>query len=497
MKAYQTIEKQFSRISSLDHANAILSWDEAAMMPAGAGDARAIALAELKVLKHEILVSAQLFENLQMAEQEASSLSGWQRSNLREIKQMILNARAVSRDLVEAASLANSRCEQAWRGLRADNNWKDFLPLFEKVVSLSREEASQRSASTGLAPYDSLLDQFNPGLTSLEVTQLFDQVKSFLPDLIQRVVEKQKSLQIIEPAISIPIEQQKKLGLDVMKTLGFDFNHGRLDVSHHPFCGGVPQDVRITTRYNTSNFIESLMGVIHETGHACYEQGLPKEWGQQPVGMARGMHIHESQSLLYEIFVGRSKSFLEFLHPLICKYLGMIEDSTWSKENLYNLFNRVKPDFIRVNADEVTYPAHVVLRYEIERDLISRNIEPSDIPELWNEKMSAYLGLDTRGNYKNGCMQDMHWPAGAFGYFPSYSLGAMTAAQLFASIEKVIPNIHSLISQGDLAPLQQWLKGHIWSQGCFSSTNELLVHATGEQLKPSFFKEHIERKYLA
>lgn len=502
MTAYTNLEKQFSRIHSLDHATAILGWDESVMMPAGAGGARAQAQAEIKVLKHEILHSPRLFEWLQEAEQNPSKLSGWQRANLREMKHIIMNARALKKDLVEAISLANSQCEQAWRDLRAENNWKDFLPLLDKVVGLSKEEAAQRAAFSGMPPYDCLLDQFNPGQTSQEITAVFDQVKAFLPDLIQKVVDHQSSLDFKKPQKEIPIEAQKNLGLDVMTALGFDFNHGRLDVSHHPFCGGVPQDVRITTRYNTSNFIESLMGVIHETGHACYEQNLPREWINQPVGMARGMHIHESQSLFFEIYVGRSRSFLTFLHPLILKHFvgspngGEALGETWSLENLYNLFNRVQRTYIRVNADEVTYPAHVILRYEIERDLISGVIQTKDIPELWDQKMTAYLGLSTKGNYKDGCMQDMHWPAGAFGYFPSYSLGAMTAAQLFSSLQKVVPNLDQQLKIGNLTPLHQWLRGHIWSQGSLCTTNELLVNATGEPLNPRYFKEHVEQKYL-
>lgn len=497
MTPYALLEKMFSRLHSLDHASAILGWDEAVMMPSKSGEARAQVLAELKVLRHETLMSPVVLDLVENAKLETSHLSAWQRANLREMKHVVSNARAVQKDLVEALSLANSRCEQAWRSFRQENNWNEFLPIFEKVVELSREEASQRSQFSGLSKYDSLLDQFNPGLTSSEITNTFDQVKSFLPNLIQQVIERQKSIPLNEHHEQFPIENQKALGLEVMEILGFDFSHGRLDVSHHPFCGGVPQDIRITTRYNRSNFIESLMGVIHETGHACYEQGLPREWIHQPVGMARGMHMHESQSLFFELYIGRSKEFLSFLHPFILKHLATNpSDSYWNTSNLYHLINEVKQTLIRVNADEVTYPAHIILRYEIERDLISGKIEARDIPELWNVKMKEYLNLSTEGNYQDGCMQDMHWPAGAFGYFPSYSLGAMTAAQLFATAESILPKLKENIKAGHLQPVLQWLKGHIWSQASFSTTNELLVHATGETLNPSYFKAHIEQKYL-
>lgn len=497
MSPYEKLEKQFSRIHSLDHAAAILGWDEAVMMPSGGGEVRAQALAEIKVLKHEILHSDSLNDLIAEADQGSHSLSGWQRANLREMTQIVKRARSVPKDLVEALSLANSRCEQAWRGLRFDNNWEDFQPLLDKVVLLSREEAQCRSAYSELSPYDALLDLFNPGLTSEQVTLIFDEVKGFLPELIQKVVAYQSNLKFIRPHFDFELNCQKELGLEVMKVLGFDFAHGRLDVSHHPFCGGVPQDVRITTRYDSSNFIESLMGIVHETGHACYEQGLPKEWINQPVGMARGMHIHESQSLFFEMYIGRNKHFLNFLYPRIISHLAKDPGAPfWTIENIYNLLTEVKPSLIRVNADEVTYPAHVILRYEIERDLISGNINTKDIPELWNQKMLEYLGIPTQENYKDGCMQDMHWPAGAFGYFPSYSLGAMTAAQLFATIEGTTQQINDQLMRGDLSSIRNWLRGHVWSQGCYSSTNDLLMLATGHPLTPQFFKRHIERKYL-
>lgn len=497
MAAYSQLEKFFARLHSLDHASAILMWDEAVMMPSGSGDARAETLAELKVMRHEILVSSELSDLVAQADDEKQSLNAWQQANVREMKSAVAKARAVEKRLVEAISLATSRCEQSWRVLRHDNNWKDFFPLFEKVVSLSREEATQRADFSGMPAYDCLLDQFSPGLTSPQIDELFGQIKAFLPDLIQRIVEQQKSIPIICSDRTFSIESQKALGLTVMKALGFNFSQGRLDVSHHPFCGGVPQDVRITTRYNTDNFIESLMGVVHETGHACYEQGLPKEWLKQPVGLARGMHLHESQSLLYEVYIGRSRAFLKHIYPLILKHLnGSTNEPFWTFDNIYGTINQVKQTYIRVNADEVTYPAHVVLRYELERDLIGGKIETKDLPELWDQKMKSYLGLSTAGNDRDGCMQDMHWPSGAFGYFPSYSIGALIAAQIYSTLERAIPNLEGHISSGQLHPIHQWLENHIWRHGSFSSFNDLILQATGEPLNTSYFKKHIEKKYL-
>lgn len=496
MSAYSNLEKQFSRLSALDHASAILSWDEAVVMPQGSGEARARAMAELKVLRHEILQHPRLPELVDKAEGSISELNPWQVSNLKEMKRVILSAKALSPDLVEASSLANSRCEQAWRSLRTENNWKDFQPLIEEVILLIREEAQQRSSASGLSPYDSLLDQFNPGLTTSDIEDVFNPVKSFLPDLIKNIESQQDSFKPISPPQIFSVEQQEALGLEIMRLLNFNFNTGRLDVSAHPFCGGVPQDLRITTRYSTSNFLEGLMGIIHETGHALYEQNLPSQWTHQPVGQARGMHIHESQSLFFEIFLGHSRSFLSFIYPILLKFLAdNPEHPYWDFENLYRNINYVKPSLIRISADEVTYPAHVILRYEIERDLISSKIHSRDLPEIWDLKMTEYLGLSTRGNDRDGCMQDMHWAAGAFGYFPSYALGTLTAAQINAHMLRTRPRFEDDLKKGDLSSINHWLKTNIWSQGSFESTNDLLLRSTGESLNPQHFKTYVQQKY--
>lgn len=497
MKSYSKLEKHFYRIHQIDHASAILGWDEAVMMPQGSGDARAKALAELKVLSHESLVSPELQNLVYESELEINNLTDWQRANLREIKHTVLSARSIKKDLVEAISLANSRCEQRWRKLREENNWKDFLPLLQQVINLSRDEASQRSEVLHLSPYDSLIDQFSPGITSQEISLLFDEIKIFLPPLIDKITANQRNLpSILEPR-HISIEDQKILGLEVMKSLGFDFNRGRLDVSHHPFCGGVPQDVRITTRYNSNQFLGSLNGVIHETGHALYEQNLPLEWASQPVGLARGMDIHESQSLFFENYIGSNFNFLCFLSKLIRKTLNLNHESYFEPKNIYQLRNQVKPSYIRVNADEVTYPIHIIIRYEIERDLIENKINAKDIPEIWDFQMQKNLGLSTKNNFKDGCMQDVHWPSGAFGYFPSYTLGSIIAAQLFSKIQKTIPNLNSNLESGNLFEIKDWLKNNIWTFGRFYNSSELIIKSTGEKINPVYFKNYIEDKYLS
>jgi carboxypeptidase Taq len=279
-----------------------------------------------------------------------------------------------------------------------------------------------------------------------------------------------------------------------MKRLGFNFDAGRLDISAHPFCGGVPQDVRITTRYNEDEFITAMMGVIHETGHARYEQNLPKEWLGQPVSNARSMGVHESQSLLFEMQLGCSDIFLKSIFPLVTEQFG--ERHGLDVDNFIKLNQRVQPGLIRVDADEVSYPAHIILRYEIEQALIEGEIEVDDIPALWSSKMQQYLGLDTVGNYTNGCMQDIHWTDGGFGYFPTYTLGAMYAAQLFQTANKAIPTLQDDIARGDLTALFQWLNQNIWQHGSRFSTDQLIANATGETLNTEFFRKHLESRYL-
>jgi len=329
------------------------------------------------------------------------------------------------------------------------------------------------------------------------VDRVFADLKDFLPEFAAQVINQQAAELVLPLTGDFSIDKQKALGVEVMTALGFDFDHGRLDISHHPFCGGVPDDVRITTRYNTGNFVESLMGVIHETGHAMYEQGLPADWRRQPVGEALSSGTHESQSLLMEMQAGRTREFLQFLAPRAQRiFLGHeSNDPAWSVDNLHRLYTRVERSHIRVDADEVTYPLHVILRYELEKDLIAGTLKVKDIPDAWDAKMSEYLDISTAGNFTDGCLQDVHWPAGLFGYFPTYTLGAMTAAQLFAAATREVKDLHGGISRGDFSQLLAWLRDKVHGQGKFLSFDELMLGATGETLDAKHFKQHLTQRY--
>ena len=281
----------------------------------------------------------------------------------------------------------------------------------------------------------------------------------------------------------------------MIRTIGFDFEHGRLDVSAHPFTGGTADDTRITTRYDEEDFARALMGVLHECGHALYEAGLPRDWRRQPVGNARGMVLHESQSLLMEMQACRGRDFIDFAAPRMRAAFGR-SGPAWDADNIHRIYTRVVPGFIRVDADEVTYPLHIVLRYRLERAMLAGDLGLADLPGAWNDGMKELLGIvpptDTVG-----CLQDIHWPDGSIGYFPTYTMGALAAAQLFAAAKAAIPGLLGAIRKGDFAPLLDWLRVNVHGKGSIADTDTILREATGAPLGVAAFKAHLESRYLS
>jgi carboxypeptidase Taq len=491
-EAYEELARHWARLHRFSHLYAMASWDRAAIMPSKGSEARALALAEMDALLHRLRTDAGLAALLARAEGEP--LVAAARANLREMRRDWKSSAALPPALVEAKSLAASRCEQAWRSQRPAGDWAGFLVNLGEVVRLAREEAKYLAEASGLAVYDALLDQFEPGTTSVEVDSVFGDMQTWLPGLVRAVRDKQASESVVEPVGPFAKATQRALSLEVMALLGFDFEAGRLDESAHPFSGGVPEDTRLTTRYREDDFVQSLMGTIHETGHARYEQNLPRESLGQPVARARSAAIHESQSLAFEMQLGRSAAFIARLAPLLAARFGA--QPAFEAGNLQRLLTRVHPGFVRVDADELTYPAHVILRYGIEKRLIEGEIEADDIPALWDEGMASLLGVDTRGNFKDGCMQDVHWSAGLFGYFPCYTLGAMYAAQWFAAIRRALPDLDARLAAGDLAPVFDWLRAQIWQQASRWTTAELAERASGERLNALHLRRHLEARYL-
>ncbi|MFQ5971947.1 MAG: carboxypeptidase M32 [Alphaproteobacteria bacterium] len=497
---YQELERRFRRLGLIDDTLEVLNWDRATMMPEGSAAGRGEQIATLKVLRHELITDPRVDELLpdaeaELAQAEEDEMGAWRRANLREMRRAHLHATAVPADLVGALARASSTCEVRWRAARADSDFQALRPSLEEVLRLVRETAAAKAAALGVAAYDALLDEWEPGGSTEQIDVLFDELAGFLPHLVERVVARQKGL----PAPLVPegpfdAERQRTVGLNLMKIVGFDFARGRLDTSHHPFCGGASDDVRITTRYDERDFTSGLMAVLHETGHAMYQLGLPEAWRYQPVGLARGMSMHESQSLLVEMQACRSREFLAFAAPVLREAFES-DGAAWEAENLYRLYTRVTPAFIRVDADEVTYPAHVILRYRLERALIGGDLEIAELPGAWADGMKDLLGIVPPDD-RRGCLQDIHWPAGVWGYFPTYTLGAMTAAQLFAAVKRDVGDVLPALGRGDFAPLMDWLRTHVHSRASLLSTEELLRAATGGPLDPGIYRAHLESRYL-
>jgi carboxypeptidase Taq len=492
--AYQKLEAKFEELAALSHAMGILGWDEQTMMPEGSGDERNFAQAKLAALAHRMVVDDETGELLERAVEER--LDHWQRANLGLMRRARMQASALPSEFVERQHRAGMKAEQMWRKHRPANDWRSFLPYFEQNVALVRQEAELRSAARGIAPYDALLDLYEPGITQTDVDDWFAGLASELPELIMRAEERSRATPAQPPPGPFSIAAQQMLGRRAMEALQFDFDRGRLDVAVHPFCGGAAGDVRITTRYDESDYVESLMGVIHEAGHAQYEQNLPVQWRHQPIGAAVGMAVHESQSLFFEMQIGRSAEFLEFFAPALAAAFPHVDASVWRIENMVPVYQAVRRGLIRVNADEVTYPAHILLRYAIERDLVNGSLAPADVPERWNAEMGKWLGLETTGNDRNGCMQDVHWPSGAFGYFPTYTLGAMIAAQLADSFKREQPAWHDDWRRGDFTGVREWLSGTVWSRGSRLQMKELVAEVTGAPLDPTLYLAHLRARYL-
>ncbi|ATU91679.1 carboxypeptidase M32 [Phyllobacterium zundukense] len=491
--SFQQLDDLGRKLETLEHALAILGADEATHMAVGGGTKRAEAMSGLAGMLHRQSTAPIIADWIAAAESE--DLNDDQRIAVAEFRRHYTNLTCLPAEFVERLTRERLRCEQLWRDLRPKNDWVGFKPALEGIVTLAREESALRAEVLGLDPYDAMIEQHDPGSRAADIAPVFDELKTFLRDFVPHVLAVQEERLAKRPLKQLsgtyPIEKQRDLGLAVMGAIGFDFTHGSLSISHHPFCGGVPSDVRITTRYKTSDFLSALMGVLHETGHALYEQNLPHDWGHWPLGKPRGIAVHESQSLFVEKQLGRNPAFWCWALPMVEKHLG----ESWSIDDILPHVHRVERGLIRVDADEVTYPLHVILRFELEQDFIAGRLEVTDLPEAWDAKMRDYLGLSTLDNPADGPMQDPHWASAAFGYFPSYTLGAMMAAQQWAAFEKMHPAANDEIAKGKFDAVNAWRCENIWSQASRYTTPDLLERATGEKLKASYFINHLKVRY--
>ena len=493
--AYDRLTARFARIATIGEAAGMLGWDAAAMMPPGGAAARGDQLAVLAGLAHGMLAAPEAAADLAQAEAAGAAADPWRAANLRLMRHAHTRATAVPGDLVEAQARANSACEKLWREARRNADFALVRAAFEEVINLVRQHAAALAPALGLSPYDALMDGYQRGVIAADVAPVFAAYETFLRDALPRAEERQaRQPAPLHPQGPFPAAVQEALCKRWSERAGLDYAHARLDRSAHPFCGGIPSDVRITTRYDEADFSTALMGVLHETGHALYERGLPSVWARQPVGEAAGMAAHESQSLIVEMQACRSDAFLSALAPDLRATFGG-DPAAYAPGNLARLWRHVERGFIRVDADEMTYPAHVILRFRLEQALTSGDLSIADLPGAWNDGMRALLNIVPPDDAR-GCLQDIHWYDGTVGYFPSYTLGAMAAAQLMATARRGVPGLDAALARGDLGPLAGWLRANVHAQGNRLGFNELLQAATGKPLDPADFEAHLTARYL-
>ena len=450
---YEKLERRFARIADLNAASRTVRWFSLTYGPPGGETSRGHQLATLGGLAHELLVAPECAEALAAA----VANEPWQAANLREMRRIHASATAVPSELVEAKARAVSRAQAVWQQARPQGDFAAFLPALCEVVERIREEAQIKGETLGLAPYDALLDVYDPGRRSQEVTGLFAELEAVLPGVIDRVRGGPKP-----PGPAGPQDGLERIALRVMAMLGLEKRHVRLDESAHPFSTGEPDDVRITTRYSGPPG-EALLAVLHESGHALYTRGLPEDWRRQPVGRNRGMTAHESQSLSIEMQACRSEAFAVHYARLLNEEFGA--EGAWDPRRLYGVLTHVEPGPIRVEADEVSYPLHIAVRHRCETALISGELDPADLPDAFDDAAKSLLGIRPPGP-REGCMQDIHWSGGSFGYFPTYPLGALMAAQLAEAMRAALPDLDRDLERGDFRPLVGWLRANVHSRGC-------------------------------
>lgn len=491
---YKILVQKLEEIAHLNGVMSTLGWDQEVMMPIGAGESRAKQIAALAGIIHERSTDPVLGDCLQKLH-ETCNTSDWgaiERCNIQEALRNYETEVRIPKRLVQEIAELSSRGQGVWVTARQDNKFSDFAPVLKRFLKLKTEWA--QCVLPNLQPYDANIDLFERGTTMAMITPIFERLKLELIPLIHTIQDHSHQHDTSFLRGKFDKEKQEFLARKLSREIGFNFDRGRMDVSVHPFCGGGhPTDVRITTRYSENNFIESLYSIIHETGHALYEQGRPHHLGDLPVTESSTMGIHESQSLFWERMIAQSESFcMHYFQAFREAFPDNLQAVT--VEEFYRAINNCKPDFIRVEADEVTYPLHVILRYEIECGLFDGSMAVDDLPQIWNELMQKYLGIKPPTDTL-GVLQDSHWSGGAFGYFPSYTLGALYACQFYQALLEEQPDTERNIATGNFLPIKQWLNEKIHRHGRLYSPQELMQKVTGTSLNPDYFIAYLKNKY--
>ncbi len=486
---YERFENRVERIRNVGNAAGILRWDQEVVMPEAGTPARAKQLSTLSSIGHELLTAEETGALLEAL--EGADLEDGKRAVVRELRREYDRATSVPQQLVEEISETTSNAHPRWKAARAEDDFETFAPTLEKLVGLKREYADHVDPDAD--PYAVLFAEYEPYIDLEAAATILAELREELVPLIEAISESEADLETDAFSGEFDADTQEAVCRDVLDELGYDWDRGRLDTAPHPFSSGTQFDARVTTRFDESDLLGSVTSTIHEFGHANYTIGLPDEGYGTPLGEARDLSVHESQSRLWENHVGRSRPFWERFLPAIHDRFPATESVT--PGDAYESANQVYEDnLVRVEADELTYHLHIVIRFEIERDLIRGDLEVREVPEVWNDKYEQYLGIRPETDAE-GCLQDIHWSHGSFGYFPTYSLGSVLAAQLFAAVENEVGDLEERIREGEFDDLNGWLRENVHRHGKRYTTPELIEEATGEAVTAEYFLEYVAEKY--
>ena len=495
---YDAFLADLKQTAVLGSAAGVLGWDQETLLPPAAIEHRGRQLAALAELVHERTTRDAFAERLAACEADAALKEDPDAQvNLRETRRHLDRATALPTDLVAETARTRSAAQAAWARARADNRFETFEPLLAKTVELARRTADAYNASGRYAEaWDALAEGYEPGLTAAGAADVFDRLT---PPLVDFIREHRTPTGGSTPATDhrrvVPIHQQRQFIKGVLAALGFDFERGRLDDSAHPFCSGThPTDVRLTTHFRDDDVFDALLSSIHEAGHGMYEQGLPAEHAYTPRGDALGLSIHESQSRLWENHVGRSSAFWSWALPRLQAATGTVY-ADLDAEPIVAALTRIEPGLIRIEADEATYHLHIVIRFRLERDLLEGRLAVADLPAAWNAAYAEALGVDVPDDAR-GCLQDIHWSMGAIGYFPTYTLGTLYAAQFWDAAEAELGSLDPMLREGRFEPLRTWLNREVHAAGPSDGDADALCRrVTGKPLDPDHFLAHLRRRY--
>ena len=488
---YTRLVDELKRLDRLGSVGAILGWDEQVNLPPASAGLRAEQNAVFAELYNREASNPRLGGLIDELKDSIADLDESRRRVVEEAARDYDENTKLPADYVKRSAAAASHAYQAWVQARKESDFKKFEPHLREQLSLARERAGYLGREAD--PYDYWIDHFDPGMNEATIDSLFKPLREQLVPLVREIVDSpvKADTSILR---GFPEDAQETFLREVIAAIGFDLHRGRVDRAVHPFCGGHPQDVRLTPRYSLDDPLDSLSGAIHEAGHGLYEQGLPAEHVGTALGHAAGMAAHESQSRIWENQVARSRPFWRYWEPRY-RALFPTQLASVSSDALYLAINRVEISAIRVDSDEVTYNLHIMLRFELEKQLMSGALDPRDLPGAWNELSARIVGYTPR-NDAEGCLQDVHWSGGAFGYFPSYTLGNLLAAQLWETVNRQIPDLESHFERGDFRPLLDWLRQNVHALGKRYKTNVLAKRITGAELSPEPLINYLRQHYL-